>query len=159
MGTVSLVKEGRQKKTVKRKKKSLWKRGARVMFHVVAILFADSFSFLASQKRKFALLLVLFVIVVGASSLYVYMQKHVLETSSFSDEYILEKLGKHMPLPEGYPISLVRVEDSEALKKELPFQTKLKNGDYIIVYPRLYIIYDAQHDTVVLTKESQRSSP
>lgn len=159
MGTVSPLKDRVVKRVVKKKKTSFFKRFSRMSVRAIILLSQDLLAFLFRQKKVAFFIVAVFLLIVGIFSGVDYMKKNVLESSSFSDEYILKKLGTHINLPPEYPISLVRVEDSEALKRELPLQTKLKNGDYIIVYPKLYIIYDAQHDTVVFTKESQREMP
>lgn len=156
MGKVSLSKQEDGAVVRKRKKKPFFKRVLKVSSHVSLLILSDLWGVLRRHTWKIVSLFAVFLLVVVLGSGYSYVRSTVLETSSFSDEYILEKVGKHMTVPSEYPQSLVRVEDSETLKRELPFDAKVKNGDYIIVYPRLYIIYDAQHDTIVFTKESQR---
>ncbi len=120
-------------------------------------LLATSLFLFCYRKRKtlftLSLLAALFV-TIGVS--YKYVQAKMDETDSFSDTYILEKVSKHVALPSGKPLSLVRVEDPARLQKENPFYTNVKEGDYILAYPKLFIIYDAVHDEIEGTLVSSK---
>ncbi len=118
---------------------------------------AHSFAHFCYKKRKaLSFLFILSVLFFAAILSYHYVQAKMNETDSFSDTYILEKVSRHMSLPSGKPLSLVRVEDPARLQKENPFYATIKEGDYIIAYPRLFIIYDAVHDEIEGTLVSSR---
>jgi hypothetical protein len=99
---------------------------------------------------------VLAIVMTGGFASYKFVQAKMHETSSFSDSYILQKAGKHFPLPDGAPLSLVRVEDAKKLSEENPFYANVKEGDYIIAYAKLFVIYDAVHDEIKAVKESNK---
>ncbi len=64
---------------------------------------------------------------------------------------LLNKIKKHMVLPEGEEPVVATVTDKEALAKEQPFYKDASNGDRVIAYmtARKAIIYDPIHDIVV----------
>ena len=78
------------------------------------------------------------------------------ESDSFSDKYILDKVGVLVPLPKNTTPKMVRVDDPDNLRKENLFYAKVKEGDYIIAYPKLLIIYDAVHNEIENIKESSQ---
>ncbi len=141
---------------LKTKKKSTTKKFGRASLSVFYFL-VRSFSLLCYQKRK--LLVVLFVLLVTTISLlesYKYVQAKMVESSLFSDEDIIRRVGAHVPLPKEPPLSLVRVENPEKLRTENPFYSEVKEGDYILAYTKLFVIYDAVHDELKAVKESAK---
>lgn len=73
-----------------------------------------------------------------------------------SKSEILARAAKHMELPAGNPDAVVRVQDPSTLKKENAFYENVKEGDYIIMYTNLAIIYDLRNDSIVGLKRSDR---
>lgn len=71
-----------------------------------------------------------------------------------SQSEIVSRVAKHVSLPSSNPDALVRVEDAETLKKENSFYEKVKEGDYVVIYPSLAIIYDVRNDSIVGVKRS-----
>lgn len=69
-----------------------------------------------------------------------------------SKSEIVRSAAKHIMLPEGEPVTVVRVQDAETLKKQQGFYTNVKIGDYVIVYPDIVVIYDLRNDKIVATK-------
>jgi hypothetical protein len=61
---------------------------------------------------------------------------------------IVEKISKHMILPQGdFTVSVVK--DEEGLKKQDAFAFKYaKLGNYVVFYPHGLIIYDAELDRI-----------
>jgi hypothetical protein len=108
------------------------------------------------RRKGITVIFAIFLLATGLFFSYKYVQAKMAETDTFSDVYILEKVGGKIALPEGAPISLVRVDDAEKLKKEHDFYKEVKEGYYIIVYPKLFVIYDAVHDEVIGIKESSQ---
>jgi hypothetical protein len=74
-----------------------------------------------------------------------------------SKSEILAKVAKHVELPVGEPDDLVRIQDAEALKKQQEFFKDIEEGDYIIMYPELAIIYDLRNDSIVAMKKTSTS--
>jgi hypothetical protein len=73
-----------------------------------------------------------------------------------SKSEILARAAKHADLPSGNPDAVVRVQDPETLKKQNDFYANVKEGDYIIMYPNVAIIYDLRNDSVVALKRTDR---
>lgn len=75
-----------------------------------------------------------------------------------SESEILARVGKHTQLPEGKPEAIVRVEDGEDLKTQAAFyrETNVKEGDYIIIYSTLAIVYDLRNDYIVALRSTRR---
>ena len=76
------------------------------------------------------------------------------KTIVVSESEILRRVGTHVSIPEGPPVSIVRVKDAEALRAQHMFYKDIKEGDYIIIYPNRVIIYDLRADIVVGEKSS-----
>jgi len=115
-----------------------------------------SYAFCYKKRKAISLMLLAFILSASVLVSYKYVQAKMEETSSFSDKFILEKVSKHIVLPKEVPLSLVRVEDADKLRLEHPFYKDVKEGDYIIAYTKLFIIYDAMHDEVRAMKESSK---
>jgi co-chaperonin GroES (HSP10) len=93
----------------------------------------------------------------------VYGIYHVLGTS-FADEVVISKseilsrAKKHITLPDEAPTRIVRVQDSDDLKKQNDFYKDVKVGDYIIMYQSVAIIYDLRNDALVSVKRTETES-
>lgn len=117
-----------------------------------------------SNKKITITLALLLVISAGAFgwSFYKYTQtkKQLMQVSSIEGQKaiaqkevnaLLEKVKKHMVLPEGEEPVVATVTDKEALSKEQPFYANAHNGDRVIAYmtARKAIIYDPIRDVIV----------
>lgn len=60
---------------------------------------------------------------------------------SINQEMVLERLGTQFVLPEIEPTKVMRVSDAKELSIQDEFYRNIKNGDYIIVYDNLMLIY------------------
>lgn len=98
-------------------------------------------------------------LLVSASALY---GAYALIGNTFANDIIVSKseilarVAKHAELPTGNPDAVVRVQDAATLKKENGFYENVKEGDYIIMYPNLAIIYDLRNDSIVGLKRTER---
>ena len=61
-----------------------------------------------------------------------------------------------MELPAENQDAIVGVQDASSLKKENAFYENVKDGDYIIMYTNLAIIYYLRNDSIVRLKRSDR---
>lgn len=68
----------------------------------------------------------------------------------------MARVAKHTPLPEGEPEAVVRVQDPESLKKQNNLYENVKEGDYIVIYPTLAVVYDLRNDHIVALKSTHR---
>lgn len=73
-----------------------------------------------------------------------------------SESEILERVGKHTELPEGKPEAIVRVQDPETLKAQNALYENVKEGDYIVMFPTLAVVYDLRNDHIVALKSLRR---
>jgi len=65
-------------------------------------------------------------------------------------EVILEKVGRHLLLPEDEQAELGTVLNVEALQEEYPeFYKNAKNGDKLLFYPDRAILYDLTNDIIL----------
>ncbi len=75
-----------------------------------------------------------------------------------SQSEIVSRISKLTPLPSHeVPEAVVRVENAEVLKKQSEFYggSTVKEGDYIVIYPSLAVIYDLRNNTIIATKRMQ----
>ena len=73
-----------------------------------------------------------------------------------SKSEILTRVGKHTDLPSNEPEAVVRVQDPNTLKKQNSFYENVKEGDYIIIYPKMAVIYDLRNDSIIALKRTDR---
>ena len=73
-----------------------------------------------------------------------------------SKSEILSMVAKHTELPSEEPDAVVRVQDAPTLQKQNEFYANVKEGDYIIMYPQLAIVYDLRNDSIVALKRTER---
>ncbi|PIR96380.1 MAG: hypothetical protein COT92_01395 [Candidatus Doudnabacteria bacterium CG10_big_fil_rev_8_21_14_0_10_42_18] len=65
---------------------------------------------------------------------------------------LLERVRRHMILPEAQEPSLVTIEDAEGLKNIQPIYSEVKNGDKLITFREVQLVYDPIADIVVAVK-------
>ena len=80
---------------------------------------------------------------------------------SFANEVVISKseivsrVSKLTSLPMGEPSDIVRVQDPEDLKKQNAFYKDIEEGDYILIYPTLAVIYNLRSNQVVAVKQAE----
>jgi hypothetical protein len=102
---------------------------------------------------------VFFGILIGSSLLYTsyaYIGKTFANEVIVSQGEIISRVKKLTPLPEGVPSEIVRVQDEEDLKKQNPFYKDVKEGDYILMYKDMAVIYDLRANAIVAVKHSEK---
>lgn len=96
---------------------------------------------------------VFIIIFLLTSFVTLYLNKTKAEILTQDD--VVSSLKKIIILPKDTdPISINRVSDAETLKKQDPFYENVDNGDYLIQYDKMSIIFDYQHNLIknVLSK-------
>jgi hypothetical protein len=73
-----------------------------------------------------------------------------------SKSEIISRIGKLTTLPIGAPDAVVRVQDPESLKKQNQFYSLIKEGDYIVMYPQLAVIYDLRNNAIIGIKHGDQ---
>ncbi len=79
--------------------------------------------------------------------------------TSFANEVVISKgeivtrVAKLTSLPKEEPYDIVRVQDPEYLKKQNIFYKDIQEGDYILMYPNLAVIYNLRNNQIVAVKQ------
>ncbi len=66
-----------------------------------------------------------------------------------SKSEIVSRVAKLVPVPEDPPYDVVRVEDGVNLQRQNPFYKDVKEGDYILMYKDVAIVYDLRSNAIV----------
>lgn len=98
------------------------------------------------------------LLIIGAISVvlygsYVFIGKSFANEVVISQSEIVARVGRLVTLPQEEPKKVVRVEDPENLRKQGEFFKDIKEGDYILMYPNLAVIYDLRNNRIVSVKE------
>lgn len=80
---------------------------------------------------------------------YLYIGKTFANEVVVSQSEIVARVGKLTSLPNEDPYEIVRVQDEEDLRKQNPFYKDVREGQYILVYKNLAVIYDLRNNTIV----------
>lgn len=136
----SFLRSTTKKNTVKNKTKKL----------IRSVLLLKSFQYVVS------ILFFISLISSVAYGAYALVGSSVAEDVIVSKSEIVKRVTKFIVLPEGEPQAVVRVEDAESLKKQNGFYEGVKEGDYILVYQKVAIIYDLRNDAIVGLKSTER---
>lgn len=92
------------------------------------------------------------VVVAMVYGSYLYVSKTFANEVVVSQSEIVARVGKLALLPNESPYEIVRVQDWEDLQKQNPFYKDVKEGDYILMYKNLAVIYDLRNNTIVAIK-------
>ena len=114
-----------------------------------SMLLSKAFS---SSVKVLVVCMVVFTALYGA---YAFIGTSVSKGVIVSKSEIINRVAKLTILPKGEPEAVVRVEDSESLKKQNSFYEGVKEGDYILVYPQLAVIYDLRNNVIIGLKHSR----
>lgn len=102
---------------------------------------------------------VFFGLLITGSALYgayAFIGNAVVNDVVVSKSEIIARVAKHIELPAEEPEALVRVQDAETLQKQAPLYENVKEGDYILVYSSLAVVYDLRNDHIVAMKSTRR---
>lgn len=83
---------------------------------------------------------------------YSYISKTFANEVIVSQSEIVARVGKLTALPGESPYEIVRVQDENDLRKQNPFYKDVKEGDYILMYKNLAVIYDLRNNVIVAIK-------
>ena len=87
-------------------------------------------------------------------SSYFFIGKTFANEVVISQSEIIARVGKLTPLPPEEPYEIVRVQDEEALQKQNPFYKDIKEGDYILIYKNVAVIYDLRNNVILGLKRT-----
>jgi len=72
---------------------------------------------------------------------------------------IIEKVRKHIEIPNDVEPTVATIVDIEALKAKNSFYASAKNGDHLIVTPTRAILYDPDRDMILDVVPVQLQAP
>ena len=72
-----------------------------------------------------------------------------IDTKIMSQEDVIKSLATRINLPKEDMSMFAKVKDPVSLEKESGFYTGIKRGDYIVLYPSLAVIYDAEEEKII----------
>ena len=87
---------------------------------------------------------------------YAFIGTSISKDVVVSESEILTRVARHTELPEGKPEAIVRVQDPETLQKQASLYEHVKEGDYIVIYPTVAVVYDLRNDRIVALKTTSR---
>lgn len=94
-----------------------------------------------SKLFKLSLIFTSFLVIVFITVYAMFLTNHT-NAETITQKTILNKLSQTLTLPDQPITSVMRVSNAEELAKENAFYKDVKNGDYIIVFQNMVIIYD-----------------
>lgn len=95
---------------------------------------------------------VMFGLLIGGSALYgayAVIQRTVADEVIVTESEILSRVRKHVALPEGKPDTVVRVQEPDTLRGQNTLFEGVEEGNYIIMYPTVAVVYDLRNDKIV----------
>jgi hypothetical protein len=84
---------------------------------------------------------------------YLYIGKTFANEVVVSQSEIVARVAKLTPLPNEAPYEIVRVQDEDDLRKQNPFYKDVKEGQYILIYKNMAVIYDLRNNSIVGIKK------
>lgn len=72
-----------------------------------------------------------------------------IDTKILTQEDVMKSLASIINLPKEDISIFAKVKDPATLEKESNFYQGIKRGDYIVVYPSLAVIYDAEQEKII----------
>ncbi len=140
--------------TVSKKKSaaSLVKRGAkrRAKIMVKSMLLSKSF------HKVFNIAMVTLLVSCVTYVTYAGINSTIKDDVVVSKSEIVDRVTKLTILPNEALDDIVRVQDPEELKKQNSFYANVKEGDYILMYPTMAIIYDLRNNVIVSEKKIEK---
>lgn len=85
---------------------------------------------------------------------YLYIGKTFANEVVVSQSEIVARVAKLTSLPSEEPYEIVRVQDEEDLRKQNPFYKDVKEGQYILMYKNMAVIYDLRNNSIVGIKRN-----
>ena len=85
---------------------------------------------------------------------YFFISKTFANEVVVSQSEIIARVSKLTSLPSEAPYEVVRVQDETDLRKQNPFYKDIKEGEYILIYRDLAVIYDLRDNVIVGIKRT-----
>ncbi len=81
-----------------------------------------------------------------------FVRTKIASSTTVTQDSVLNQLKKNINLPETQPIDFKRISDAKALSSQALFYKDVKNGDYIIVYDYMALVYDFTNSKIISIK-------
>ena len=85
---------------------------------------------------------------------YFFIGKTFANEVVVSKSEIVSRVSKFVTLPSDEAYEIVRVQDGADLQGQNPFYKDVKEGDYILVYKDIAVIYDLRNDAIKGVKKA-----
>ncbi len=79
---------------------------------------------------------------------YFFIGKTFANEVVVSKSEIVSRVSKLVTLPNNEPYEIVRVQDEVDLQKQNPFYKDIQEGDYILAYKDVVVIYDLRNNVI-----------
>jgi hypothetical protein len=116
-----------------------------LLFFLLFILTAAGFYYFYSNYK-------------GIKSEYAELKKQSGENTGSDSDTTLARIGKHILIPEDEQPAVVTITDVENFRKLQPLYQKAKNGDQLVTFKEMQIIYDPSADIIVSVRNLQQTS-
>lgn len=104
----------------------------------------------------FKVAMISLTISIASYGLYSHFNSNLENDVVVSKSEIVDRVSKLTTLPLGAPDAVVRVQDPETLKKQNDFYSNVKEGDYIVMYPKIAVIYDLRNNSIISEKRTDK---
>lgn len=72
--------------------------------------------------------------------------------SRLANASTLEKIGRHITLPAGQTATVVTIDDAAGLKKLQPLYANIKDGDQLVTFKDMQLVYDPIADVLLYVR-------
>jgi hypothetical protein len=124
-------------------------------------------AFMASPAKKISkgkLFFILLFLVILAGLIYSQYQLYILKDPAYQQkvaeeqvQLLLKKVSKIMLLPTETP-QIVQIQDVEKLKAQQPFFKDAQNGDEVLIYTNMAIVYSPSMNKIINVGPVSRES-
>ncbi len=113
-----------------------------------------------TSRHKTMLVLLFPMITVAIIATIITLSSRTAEWNGVSKDNLIENIRKHVDLPVGNPEQVFRVQDATVIKKEGEFYKDAQDGDWVVIYNSIAVIYDGRKDIIrnVVSKQSSATS-
>jgi hypothetical protein len=77
-----------------------------------------------------------------------YINSARTKAESITQDNVISQLSKQIVLPNEIPTTFLRVSDAKTLALQDEFYKNVQNGDYIIVYSSMALVYDFSNNRI-----------
>lgn len=97
----------------------------------------------------FRVAVIVVVVMLSLSVVYSLIDQKLSNNVIVSESEIVSRVSRLVTLPSEAPISIMRVSDANTLMNQNQFYKDVKEGDYVLAYKNMIILYDLREDKIV----------